>query len=103
VQGFDVFGVETLVNQKIILFDNGSNGVVLFGGGFGGYASPAPSPGNFTAFVLVKPNIWYVIWFWCGGDIHADGWSEAGFGSSAFCNIEVRVPHFLLQFQPETP
>ena len=106
VQGFDGKTnslVETLVNQQIILFDNGSNGVVLFGGGFGGYASPAPSPGNFTAFVLVKPNRRYVIWFWCGGDIHADGWSEAGFGSTAFCNIEVSVPYFLLQFQPETP
>jgi hypothetical protein len=97
VQGFDAnFSlVETPAYQRSILFDEGSNGA--WGSGEAKYNLVNLT--FTTPLFFVNPNMQYVVWFWCGGDIHAEGWDdESGFGSVAWSSMEVSEPGFLLQF-----
>ncbi|HZW96323.1 MAG TPA: hypothetical protein VFF64_25480 [Candidatus Eremiobacteraceae bacterium] len=104
VQGYDATNslVETPVYQQNILFDEGSNGGYpsIYTGDFPNLTIPFLTP----SFV-VSPSRWYAIWFWCGGDIHAQGDEYDGdpIASYASSVIDVTVPYFLLYFQPKKP
>jgi len=90
--------VVTPIYQEIIVFDRGASGTkpdadLLFDGTVtGNYFAPSFS---------VVPSRYYAIWFWCGGDIHTEGWNEFGLGSCAGGSIDTSVPYFLLNYQPQ--
>ncbi len=101
VQAYDATNslVQTPIYQQIILFDKGTNGDFA---GEEDFYTPSPVPVYFsTQFLFVSPNSWYAIWFWCGGNIHAEGWNYWGYGSDAFSQIDASVPYFMLNFEPE--
>jgi hypothetical protein len=104
VQGFEANSlVETPFYQQHVLYDEGSNG------GWDGSSEYKDNLVNVTfttPWFFVQPNMWYAIWFWCGGDIHAEGWvalpPEEGVwdtGSSASSLMDVSVPSFMLHFR----
>jgi len=107
VQGYDANSlVETPVYQRYILFDEGSNGA--WGSGEAKYNLVNLT--FTTPWFSVNPLMWYAIWFWCGGDIHAEGWLDPqqvgavwDTGSSASSSMDVSVPNFLLLFRKGKP
>lgn len=90
--------METPVYQQYILYDQGSKGAGVWPSG-----ETKDNLVNLTfttPWFFVQPNMWYAVWFWCGGDIHAAGWDdETGFGSTAFSSMDVSVPSFMLHFR----
>ena len=98
VQAYDTNNllVATPVYQQIILFDEGSTGGIFAEGnvGYDSFNRTFATP----AFV-VSSNLWYAIWFWCGGDIHGEGMNEFwGTGSFATAWVAASVPSITLYF-----
>lgn len=99
VQAYDASNVlvETPIYQQIILFDEGSTGGIV---PESGHSSDSLNPVVVTPEFVVTSQLWYAIWFWCGGDIHTEGYNEfSGAGSWASAKLAVSVPWVLLRLQ----
>lgn len=99
VQAYDASNVlvETPFYQQIILFDEGSNGGIV---PESGHSYDSLNPPVVTTGFVVTSQLWYAIWFWCGGDIHSEGYNHiSGSGSYAQAKLDVSVPYLLLNLQ----
>ena len=92
--------VETPVFQETTLFDVGAEGGIFPSGN--NYDFPNLSIAFTAPTFSVIPSRWYALWFWCGGDIHAQGllYQDGPEDSTAYCTIDASVPYFVLDFTP---